>query len=603
VKASVTVDHTRPDALTEAPSSFDELEDVGDILVVDDNPANVLAIKAALGEFESKVIAAHSGNEALRRLLEHDFAVILLDVQMPSMDGFETARLIRRHDRLRRTPIIFVTAYDRDDSDVLQAYELGAVDFLFKPVVPAVLRAKIAVFVDLERRTAEVARQAELLRAHERREHEQALAQERLRWQEEALRMQVREERRATEALAARAEELARTVAERQRAERELTRINQRLEETDRRKDEFLAVLAHELRNPLAPLATSLEILRTHLDGSSGQNAAVLRARDAMVRQVRHMTRLVDDLLDVSRITSGKIHLDKTNVDMSEVVAQAISVSNSEIERRHHRLTVQMPDVPLVVLGDVVRLVQVVANLLNNAARYTQEGGDIRIVCERDGAELRMHVIDTGQGMDAEFAERVFNMFEQETPGGGGLGVGLTLVRRLVEMHDGDVSVHSDGPAKGSLCTVPLPQVEETAAASTRAISAPPGPSQRSLRIVVVDDNEDIRMTMRDLLESWGHTVAVAEDGQRGIEVIVKERPDVAIVDIGLPELDGCAVASRVRQTLGNGVLRLIAMTGYGALKDRQRAMGAGFDSYLIKPASAGSLMDALATAGTPSAE
>ena len=241
-----------------------------DILVVDDNPANLLAVEAALGELGARMVRAHSGGEALKLLLSHDFALILLDVKMPSMDGFETARLIRARRRSSHTPIIFVTAHGRDDREVLAAYQLGAVDFLFKPIVPEILRAKVNVFVELQARSAEVARQAELIREHERREHERSLAEERARWQAQALQHQM-----------------------------------EQLAETNRRKDQFLALLGPELRNPLAPMMAGLELLRGRFE-RAGQpiDEQLRRTRDVLEKQTRHLTRLVDDLLDISRIWS-----------------------------------------------------------------------------------------------------------------------------------------------------------------------------------------------------------------------------------------------------------------------------------------------------------
>ncbi|HEX2675691.1 MAG TPA: response regulator, partial [Polyangiales bacterium] len=255
-------------ALNQASPSGDN--DGGDILVVDDNAANLVAIEAALGSLSSRVMRAQSGSEALRLMLDRDFALVLLDVNMPSMGGFETARVIRARKRSSHTPIIFITAYGRDDREVRAAYELGAVDFLFKPIVPEVLIAKAAVFVELQRRAAEVARQAEQIREHERREHERALEEERHRWQEQALRREM-----------------------------------DQMAETDRKKDQFLAVLAHELRTPLSPIVTGLELLGEKLAELGTSDGSFLRIRDTMARQAKHLTRLVDDLLDISRISSG----------------------------------------------------------------------------------------------------------------------------------------------------------------------------------------------------------------------------------------------------------------------------------------------------------
>ena len=350
------------------------------ILVVDDNASNLLAIKVALEELDANIVQAQSGPEALRHLLARDFALVLLDVQMPSMDGFETARLIRQRERNRHTPIIFVTAFDHDREDALQAYAMGAVDFLFKPIHPQIVRAKASVLIALQRRTEEVAEQAALLRQQERRLHQQELAEQERRWEQEALRRQMEEKSRVAEEMARRAEELKRTVAERQATEVQLTLINRRLEESDRRKDEFLAVLAHELRNPLAPIMTSLDLLEM-LDKNEtrGPKPDRGKARAVMRRQVQHLVRLVDDLLDVSRINSGKIELRKELLDLTTVVEQAIETSRHLLHERRQALTLDLAEVPITLKGDVVRLTQIVSNLLNNAARYTPESGQISV--------------------------------------------------------------------------------------------------------------------------------------------------------------------------------------------------------------------------------
>ena len=579
----------RSEKVTPAP------EPPGDILVVDDSPSNLVAIEAAIGDL-ARLMTACSGPEAIRRLVEQDFALILLDVQMPSMNGFETARIIRERKRSGHTPIIFITAFGGDQDKIKRAYELGAVDFLFKPIAPEVLRAKARVFVDLQRRTAEVARQAAQLREHERREHEQELADERRRWEEEALQRQMNEQRRTAEEMARRAQELARMVAERERAERELTRINKELAEVNRRKDAFLAVLAHELRNPMAPIMTSFEILRLHLPGEALSQPVLRRACEAVQRQVRHLGRLIDDLLDVSRINSGKIELRTGRVKLADLIEHAAATSAPLVEQHGHDLVVELPKEPVVLIVDAVRLTQVVANLLNNAARYTDPGGKIRLSCKVVGEAVEIYVEDNGRGMPPELLERVFDMFFQQQDGGGGLGLGLTLVRRLVEMHGGTVHAASDGVGKGSRFTVrmPLPNITEADGEDT-ATRGSLIPGDRPLRVVVVDDNADIRMTLRDLLETLGHRViAVAADGLAGLEAVLSQKPDAALVDIDMPRLDGYSVAERLRAELGPEAIRLVAMTGFGQHRDRERALRAGFDAHLIKPVSAELLLHAL---------
>jgi len=593
---------------------------VGEILAVDDSLANLLAIEAALGDFGAHVVKTQSGADALRRLLTQDFALILLDVQMPIMDGFQTARMIRERQRNRETPIIFVTAHHREHADVLKAYELGAVDFLFKPIVPEILRAKASVLLALQRRTAEVAIQARLLREQEHQMHQRRLAEARRDWEEDMLRRQVEEERRVATETARRADELARTVAALEKVERELTRTNEDLAEADRRKDEFLATLAHELRNPLAPLSAGLEVLRLEL--SPGEvSDRVIATRSSMERQVCHLKRLVDELLDTSRIESGKVTLDIEMLDLREIVGQALGICRAEIDARHQKLEVELPDEPMLVKGDAVRLTQVFANLLNNANRYTNDGGNIRLECHAQGERAVISVTDDGQGISREVIARIFDIFVQERTGTGGLGIGLTLVRQLVELHGGEVSAESEGLGRGSRFEVNLPlapAAEQRVRPDTNAMaemepeveSKKERTGERNLRVVVVDDSEDIRETMCALLSLWGHEVQTAGDGRAGLDLILEQAPDVAVVDIGLPELDGLEVARAVRASPRGREVRLVAMTGFGQKQDRIRVVQAGFDTHLVKPARVEELEAALlgndraqAAASAPAAE
>jgi signal transduction histidine kinase len=569
-----------------------------DILVVDDNASNLLAIEAALAGLGLNLVTAQSGADALRWLLERDFALILLDIEMPSMDGYETARLIRGRLRTRHVPIIFVTAFSRDDREILEGYALGAVDFLFKPIVPEILRAKASVFVELRRRADEVARQAELLRDAERQDHARRMAEERQRWESESLREQMEKERRNAAAMAQKAAELARTVARLEQVESDLKRYSLELEEADRRKDEFLALLGHELRNPLAPIVTSLELLRSR----SSLDDDMRRACHTLDRQVAHLTRLVDDLLDVSRITSGKVELRRQRFPLGEVLDRAAALSQPEFDHRAQRLEVEVVeadrDAPLEL--DITRMVQVISNLLLNAAKYSEPGSTVRLRAGRDGGEAVICVVDEGRGIDPEMLPRIFGSFVQVKTGGGGLGVGLTLARRLVQMHGGSIQARSQGLGCGSEFEVriPIAPAEDVPEEVGMERSAPfflePASLDERMRIVVIDDNDDIRETMQQLLQSLGHVVDVAADGVSGVELVLKERPQVALVDIGMPGLDGYEVAQKLRAELGPNQLRLVAMTGFGQSSDRDRALAAGFDSHLIKPARTDQIQRAL---------
>lgn len=532
-----------------------------DILVVDDNAANLTAIEAALGDLSGRVVRAQSGGDALRILLERDFALIFLDVKMPSMDGLETARMIRARKRSSYTPIVFITAYGRDDADVLRAYELGAVDFLFKPILPEVLRAKASVFVELRARTLEVAQQAALIREHELREHERSLQAQREQWEAEALHRQM-----------------------------------EHLSRADQYKDRFLAVLSHELRNPLSSIVAGLEVLRekTKVEGAQ-VDTTMRRTRDILDRQTKHLTRLVDDLLDIARISSGKFQLRKGDIALADIIGQSVETNQPMLGERAQELTVQLPDEPLVLRGDPIRLAQVFANLLHNASRYTPAGGKISIACacQKDTVEVRIK--DNGRGIAKSFLPHVFEAFSQEADKtGAGLGVGLSVVRQLVALHQGTVAVRSEGPGLGSEFIVRLPRsaAEPTSAPRPSAVPAAAAP-QRPLSVVLIEDSEDVRDMMAALLRGWGHQVETAADGESGVDLALERRPDVAFIDIGLPSVDGYEVARRLRSH-GDLKTRLVAMTGFGQESDRRRALAAGFDLHLVKPASIDALRKAL---------
>lgn len=534
-----------------------------EILVVDDNPSNLLAMEAALEDL-GRVIRAQSGEEALHVLLERDVALVLLDVQMPSLGGLETARLIRQRQRSRHTPIIFVSAYGRDEQDVLSAYRLGAVDFLFKPVNVEILQSKAAVFVELQRRTAQLAQQAAQLRDHERREHERTLEAARQRWNEEALRRRMDE-----------------------------------LAETDRRKDEFLAVLGHELRNPLSAISLGCEILRQKLTADPTTDPGALRARDRIERQSRNLCRLVDDLLDLSRINSGKIVLKKALVSVQDAIDEAVSATRQAADTRGHRLLVDLPRYAIRAWADPVRLTQMVTNLLQNAIRYTDEHGEIAVRCslKEDTGEVQIVVSDNGRGIDPKVLPRIFERFVQAEGAGDshGLGLGLAVVKRMVELHHGSVRAESAGLGQGSSFTLTLPLEEPGVSSDTSSVQVVTTKRVAGhMSIVLVEDNEDIREGMQELLTGLGHTVEVAQDGGSGAELILRLAPQVAIVDVGLPVLDGYQVAARVRAQVGPERVRLVAMTGFGQESDRRRAREAGFDAHLVKPADVDAVVRAL---------
>ena len=528
-----------------------------DILVVDDNQSNLVAIETALAPLGRQLVLARSGLEALAKLLEQDFALIILDVAMPGMDGFETAKLVRSRERNRATPIIFVTGLSWENDAVLRGYELGAFDFLMKPIRPEVLRAKAQVFVQLQERTLELKQKADELREAQARAHERELQAQRRRFEAERM------------------EEQLKTLAE-----------------TDRRKDEFLAILAHELRNPLQPLQTAVEVLEHDPD-----KPVPARIRGIVQRQVHHITRLVDDLLDVARFTAGKLELRREPVTLGSVVDEAVTQCQSAIAARKHSIGVEAGAEPVTVFGDPVRLIQVVCNLLNNAAKYTDPGGQVSVSWGSEGGRGYIRVTDNGRGIPPEILPRVFDMFVQErvtSDGAGGLGLGLGLVKRLVELHGGTVRATSRGTGKGSTFEIALavyePRPDEVSQSRTRT-----GPRKAALRTVVCDDAPDLRELVADLLRLRGHDVTVVEDGASAVRTILAEKPDVALIDIGLPSMDGYEVARQIRNAAADGYRpRLIAMTGYGQASDRASAFQAGFDDHITKPASADKILRAL---------
>ncbi|HUQ11455.1 MAG TPA: ATP-binding protein [Steroidobacteraceae bacterium] len=368
--------------------------------------------------------------------------------------------------------------------------------------------------------------------------------------------------------------------------EREQARL---LEEQDRRKDEFLATLAHELRNPLAPIRTGLHVLR--MGGTQDQ---VARTHEMMERQLKHLVRLVDDLLDISRITLGKVELKKERTDFRAVLGSALETTRPLIEAANHELAVRLPSNALPLDADPTRLAQVLANLLNNAAKYTPRGGRIQLTAEVEGPTLAVRVSDTGVGIPADMLTKVFDIFTQVEPSidqsQGGLGIGLTLVRRLLEMHGGSVEAESAGANAGSTFIIRLPLAGQAEVSSP--IPAPPA-SARARRILVVDDNNDAAETLSMLLSLDGHDTRVANDGESAVVVAGQFLPDTVFLDIGLPGMNGYETARHLRQAHGK-LVRIIALTGWGDAEHRQRAHEAGFDGHLVKPVDPALLAAAL---------
>lgn len=498
------------------------------ILIVDDLPEKIMVYRAILEDLQHNLITAQSGEEALKLVLKHEFAVILLDVNMPGVDGFETATLIRSRKKSAKTPIIFLTAFN-DDFNIAQGYASGAVDYLPTPVVPEVLRAKIKVFIELFQMRQQAAAQAE------------------------------------------------------ERAKREAA------EESDRRKDEFLAILAHELRNPLAPLQNALNLLK--IPDLKPDMAAM--AHKMMNRQLQHMVRLVDDLMDVSRITRGKIDLHMENVSLCDVIESAVETAEPLISEKNHTIEIEKPSKPIMVRADFVRLSQVFSNLLNNAAKYMDHGGLITVTMEQSNNYVLLHIKDTGIGIAPEKLPTVFDLFTQVdsslTRSEGGLGIGLTLVKSLVEMQKGIVEARSDGLNSGSTFTVTLPITKQKNNITPFKGNAG-AQVKRPLRILIVDDNQDSAQTLGWMLEMEGHQVYLKFNGPDAIEMARQISPEVVLLDIGLPDMNGYEVCRIMQEQLNLTEAVFIAQTGWGQEEHRRRSKEAGFHHHLVKPVAASDL-------------
>ncbi|HUG24640.1 response regulator [Piscinibacter sp.] len=708
---------------------LEKWDDKSNILIVDDLPEKLLVFGTVLEDLGQNLVFVNSGSDALREVLHREFAVILLDVNMPDIDGFETASLIRKYKRSSLTPIIFITAY-ADEIQTAKGYSLGAVDYILSPVVPEVLRSKVKVFVDLHSMQRRVRRQADervaLVAAesarrvaeendrrsnflsHASRElsgsldvgvgarlllellvpriaplavlqlldqqqppsevmvaaargaepvrlasapsgglptvvqnalHEAVAIKERVTLQPTALRRMSAEafglsgplalrsavavplmigERAlgvlmvgaeqapsshdgrdwaALEELASRAaiafenahlyRSLQSEIVERRAAEAEL-------QEANRRKDEFLAMLSHELRNPLAPIRNALEVMRR----IAPPDAKFTWAGDVMDRQVRQMTRLVEELLDVARISQGKIALNREPVDLAKVIAQSVETTQPFIDARSHHLSVTLPEAPVWLQGDFARLSQVVSNLLHNAAKYSDDGGRIQLELALQEREAVIVVRDNGIGIDDALLPRIFDLFAQGSRSldrlQGGLGVGLTLARRLVELHGGRVEATSAGTKKGAEFRVFIPCVSVVQVPGANELPQPLAPV-RGRRILIVDDNQDAAESVAQYLQLEGHEVKTVGDGMQALACVPVFAPQIVVLDIGLPVLSGYEVAKRMRQMPVTEQALLVALTGYGQKEDQLRAMEAGFDRHFVKPTDPRKLVELIA--------
>jgi signal transduction histidine kinase len=535
-----------------------EKNDKVNILLVDDQPARLLSYESILRSLNQNLVSVRSGVEALERLMKDDFAVVLLDVSMPGMDGFETAAMIHDHPRFEHTPIIFVTGVHDTEFDRLKGYKVGAVDYVSIPIVPEILRSKVSVLVELYGQRREL----------------------------QALNRTLAEANTTLQAEKARELEVMNL---------NLQQANEALKEADRHKDEFLAILAHELRNPLAPIRSAVQVM-SRIDLEDDRLAT---SRDIIDRQVTHLSRLVDDLLDVSRITRGAIRLNKERLDLGTLIQRSIESVEPLICESRHELEVDCPDESISLEGDLTRLVQALSNILNNATKYMAPGGRIQLTALADASAVAIRVKDQGIGIDAESLPKLFSLFSRirdtEDATRSGLGIGLALARQLVELHGGAVSVTSDGVNRGSEFTIRLPLATP---GSVRYDASEGSAGQESQimprRVLVADDNLDALNSLAMLIELAGHEVRKAADGREALALAEQWRPDLALLDIGMPMLDGYEVVRRIRAESWGASMQLVAVSGWGQAEDRRRAMEAGFDMHFVKPIGFDTLTDLL---------
>jgi len=535
------------------------------VLLVDDDPKNLVALESILedGSFELK--KAQTGNQALLALMSDEFAAIVLDVQMPDMSGIELARLIKQRRRTQHIPIIFLTAHYREDEHAIVGYDAGAVDYLTKPVNPAVLRSKVNVFVDLFRKTQALAKMNVAAQAAE-----------------EALRVANAELEARNAALEREAEERRRRIrAESAQAE---------AESANAAKDRFLAMLSHELRTPLSPIIHAVTLLQE--DGCPPQ---MREAVETIHRNVRLEARLIDDLLDLARVRNDKLHLDFQTVEAHEVLRQAMEICRPDIVARKIALEEQLEARSTHVRGDSARLQQVFWNLLSNAAKFTPSGGTILVRTTGPDAtnQITIEVSDNGAGIAPEKIRRIFNAFEQaEGPAHTGLGLGLAICKALVERHRGRIEAQSEGVGFGATFRIRLPCAE--AVPGMKAAVPIATPDRSGVRLLVVEDHRDTLETLQQLLKRRGYTVRTASSVGDALKVAENYEFDLLVSDIGLPDGRGTELLEKLEKR-SRHPFKAIAMSGFGTDDDLRSSQLAGFAQHLTKPVEFAALNEAIA--------
>lgn len=524
------------------------------VLVVDDDTKNLVAIESVLNTNNLRLIKAQTGAEALMALMEGDFAAIILDVKMPDMSGIELARMIKERKRTQHIPILFLTAHYREDEHAVLGYDVGAVDYLTKPISPAVLRSKVNVFVDLYTKTRALAEMNRTAQAAE-----------------EALRL-------ANAELAARNAALEREAEERNRRIRaEFARDE--AEEANAAKDRFLAMLSHELRTPLSPILHAISLIEEM------ECPEVIRENIATIqRNVRLEARLIDDLLDLARIRNGKLRLDLKAVDIHDVLRHAIEICRTSLAAHHVRVVEKLDAPEPCVRGDEARLQQVFWNLLTNATKFSPAGSviEVRTFAANGSGRIGIEIVDHGVGIAPEKLDRIFDAFEQgAVHSQAGLGLGLAICKALVEMHSGEIQASSDGVDCGAQFTILLPAAiaaDRTVERIVQDSSLLPG-----LRLLVVEDHPDTLTTLERLLKRRGYVVRTAGSIAESLEVARQFEFDVLVSDIGLPDGRGTELLEQIECLRGSRPLS-IAMSGFGMDDDVERSWQAGFSEHLIKP-------------------
>jgi signal transduction histidine kinase len=651
------------------------------VLIVDDNADKLIALESILLSLDVDLVKARSGREALRRLLERDFAVILLDVRMPGMDGFETAALIRQRGRSANTPIIFITAFT-EEMHVSKGYSLRAVDYIMAPVVPEVLRTKVSVLVDLFRASAELRRQTESLSRRTGQLHQLTLASLAINAADSTDAMVALATGSAADILGAglaqvvvqlddrrvvhvatpgrangSAEPLDSPVGGEVRRTNRTTRLSwahderphhglgvplvgraggnlgsievardgdvpfdqededllvqlahmtsiavenvvfSEAREANRLKDEFIAAVSHELRTPLNALRSWAWVLRQRQ--LEPEKAAAVA--EAIERSVTAQARIIDDLLDVSRIMTGKMSLRLEPLDLRPIVQAASDAFMAAADGQGVGFGRTIDGEPILVSGDGDRLQQVVSNLISNAIKFTPKGGRVDVTLEHDGTNAVVRVSDTGCGIAAGFLPHVFERFRQAdgavTRRAGGLGVGLTIARQLVDMHGGSISAASPGEGQGASFTVVLPRLHDARTAASTAAPAEPAAPVRldGVRVLLVEDDVDTRNVMQLVLSDAGASVVTAASADEAMQTLGAHVFDAILCDIGLPGEDGFSFIRRARTTVEScRGLPALALSAFARKRDKQRAREVGFDGHLAKPIDPAELLRAL---------